>query len=66
MNQAIEVTSRLFDLLTQNIVGVEIENIGHKIKSILVVRDLGVQTREVEPISQVVLINFAKVFVATG
>lgn len=58
------MTSRLLDLLSQIIVGIKIENVGYEIQSILVVRDLGVQAREVESIGQVVLINFAEVFIS--
>jgi hypothetical protein len=58
------MTSRLLDLLSEIIVGIKIENVGYEVQSILVVRNLGVQAREVESIGQVVLINFAEVFIS--
>jgi hypothetical protein len=66
MNQAIEVTGGLFDLLAQIIVGVKIENVRHKVKGVLVVGNLGVQPGEVKPIGQVVLVDFAEVFITAG
>ncbi len=58
------MTSRLLDLLSEIIVGIKIENVGYEVQSILVVRNLGVQPREVESIGQVVLINFTEVFIS--
>jgi hypothetical protein len=65
MDQAIEMTSRLLDLLPQIIVGIKVEHVGHQVKSILVVGDLGVQAREVEPVCEVILIDFAEVFISS-
>jgi hypothetical protein len=58
------MTSRLLDLLSEIIVGIKVENVGYEVQSILVVRNLGVQAREVESVGQVVLINFAEVFIS--
>lgn len=55
---------RLLNLLPHIVVAVVVENIGDEIERILVVLDVCVQAREVEPVSQVVLVDFAKVFVA--
>lgn len=58
------MTSRLLDLLSEIIVGIKVENVGYQVQSILVVRNLGVQAREVESVGQIVLINFAEVFIS--
>lgn len=58
------MTSRLLDLLPQIIVGIKIENVGHQVQSILVVGNLSVQAREVESVCQIVLIDFAEVFIS--
>lgn len=65
MDEAIKVTSRLLDLLPQIIVGIKVENVGHQVQSILVVGDLGVQAREVESVCQVILVDFAEVFISS-
>lgn len=57
---------RLLYRLAHVIVAVEIEDVSDEVESILIIGDLGVEAREVESIRQVVLIDFAKVFVALG
>lgn len=59
------MTSRLLDLLPQIIVGIKVENVGHQVQSILVVGDLSVQAREVESVCQIILIDFAEVFISS-
>lgn len=54
------------DGFSHRIVAVEVEDIGDQVESILVVLNLGVQARQIEPISQVFLVDLAKVFVAPG
>jgi hypothetical protein len=66
MDKAIEMTGRLFDLLPQIIIGVEVEDIGHEIERILIVRDLGVQTSQVEAIRQVILVDLAEILISSG
>ena len=66
MNQSIEVTGGFFDLLTQIVVGIKVENVSHKVKGVLVVGNLGVQPGEVKPIGQVILVDFAKVFITAA
>jgi hypothetical protein len=51
-------------LLPQIIVGIKVENVGHQVQSILVVGNLSVQAREVESVCQVILIDFAEVFIS--
>ena len=60
------MTSRFLDLLAHIIVAVEIEDIRDKIESVLVVLDIGVEAGEVEAVGEVVFVDFAEVFVATG
>ena len=55
----------LLDLLSHLIVAVEIEDIGDEIKSVLVVLDIGVEACEVEAVGEVVLVDFAEVFIAS-
>ena len=58
------MTSRLLDLLAHLIVAVEIEHIGHKIQSILIVLHLSVEASEIEAVRQVILVDLAEVLVA--
>lgn len=66
MDKTIEMTGRLFDLLSQIIIGIEVEDIGHKVERILIVGDLSVQTSQVEAIRQVVLVNLAEILISSG
>lgn len=66
MDKTVEMTGRLFDLLAQIIIGIEVEDIGHKVERILIVGDLGVQTSQVEAIRQVVLVNLAEILISSG
>lgn len=58
--------SRLLNRLTHLVVAVEVKHIGDQVQCILVVLDLGVETCQVEPVGEVVFVDFAKVLVATG
>lgn len=64
MDQAVQVSRRLLNGLPHIIVAVEIENVGDEIERILIVLHLGVQPRQVEAVSEVVLVDLAKVLVA--
>jgi hypothetical protein len=55
----------LLNLFPLIIVAIQIKNVRHQIKRILVVLDLCIQTRQVEPIGQIVFVDFAKVLVAS-
>lgn len=55
-----------FYRLAHLVVAVEVEHIGYQVQRILVVLDLRVQTRQVEAVCQVLLVNLAKVLVAAG
>jgi hypothetical protein len=64
VHEAVEVPGRLLNGLTHLIVALEIEDIGDEIQCVLVILNLGVETRQVEPIGKVVLVDFAEVLVA--
>jgi hypothetical protein len=54
----------LFNLFPHLIVAFDIQYVGNKFQSILVVLNLRLQTSEVESVREVVFIDLAKVFVA--
>lgn len=66
MNQAVQMTGRFLDLLTQVVVCIEIEDVCYKIQCILIVWHLGIQASQVEAISEVFLVYFAEILVASG
>lgn len=66
MDKSVQVASRFLDLLTKVVVRIEVENVGHEVQCILIVRDLGVKAGKVETIGQVFLVDFAKVLVSAG
>lgn len=59
------MTGRLLDRFPHIIVAVEVKDVGDEVQGILIVLDLGVEARQVETVRQVVLVNFAKVLVAS-
>lgn len=66
MHKTVQVSGRLFYCFPHLIVAVEVEHVRDEVECILVVLDLGVQACEVEPVGEVIFVDFAKVFVATG
>jgi hypothetical protein len=64
VDEAIEMPRRLLDLLPQVIIRIVIEHICNQIQSILVMLNLSVQTRQVESVRQVFLVDLAEIFVA--
>lgn len=64
MHEAIQVPRRLLDGLAHLIVALEIKDIGDEIQGILVILDFRVKARQVEPVGEVVFVDFAKVLVA--
>lgn len=64
VNQPVEMTSRLFNLLAHIIVAVEVEDISDEIEGILVVLNICVEASEVEAVCQVIFVDFAEVFVS--
>jgi hypothetical protein len=57
------VSRRLLYLFPHIIVAVEIEDVGYEVERILVVLDFGVEARKIEAVGEVLLVNFAEVFV---
>lgn len=66
MYQAVKMSCALLDLVAHVVVDLHVEDVRHKVERILVVLHFRVQTSKVESVCQVVFINFAKVFIATG
>jgi hypothetical protein len=64
MHQPVEMAGRFFNLLTQIIIGIEVKHVCHEVESILVIGNFRVQTSEVEPIRQVILVDFTKVLIS--
>jgi hypothetical protein len=58
------MASRLFDRFTHVILAVKVEDIGDEVESILIVLNLGVEASEIETVCQVLLVDFAEVFVS--
>ena len=56
---------RLLNLVTHIIITVEIEDVGDKIKSVLVVLNVCIESRQVEPVCEVVFVDFAIVLVTS-
>lgn len=47
------------------VVAIDVKDVGDQVESILIILYLGVQTRQVEPIGQVLLVDLAKVLVSS-
>jgi hypothetical protein len=60
------VAGRLFDCFAHVIFAVKVKDVCDEIKSILVVLNLGVETREIETVCQVLLVDLAEVLVSAG
>lgn len=56
---------RLLNLITHIIIAVEVKDVSDEIKSVLVVLDVSIESRQVEPVREVVFVNFAIVFIAS-
>lgn len=65
MDETVQVPSRLLYCFPHVIVAVKVEDIRDEVEGVLVVLDLGVEPGQVEPIGDVVLVDFAKVFIAS-
>ena len=64
MHQAVKMPCAFLDLLAHIIVDFHVEDIGHKVQGILVVLDFRVKPCEVEAIGEIVLVDFAEVFIS--
>ena len=65
MNQAVEMPGRLLNLVTHIIITVEIKDVSDKIKSVLVVLNVCVESRQIEPVCEIVFVDFAIVLIAS-
>lgn len=66
MDQSVEMPGAPLYLFPHVVVYFHVEDIGDQIQSILVVLYFCVEACEVKTIRQVVLVDFAKVLIATG
>jgi len=66
VDETVEMSSRLLDLLPHLIIAVKVENVRHQVERVLVMLHLGVKVRKVEPVGKVIFIDFAEVLVASG
>jgi hypothetical protein len=64
MHQAVKVACALLDLLPHVVVDFHVKDIGHQIECILVILHFCVQSSQVEAIREVILVDFAEVFIA--
>lgn len=58
------MTSRFLDLLAQLVIRVEIEDIGDEVQRILIILHLGIETSQVEAISEIIFVDLTEVFVS--
>lgn len=66
VNQAVQMPSRLLNLLTHLILTFELKDIRDEVQSVLIVRYFSIKTSKIESIRQVFLVDLAKVFIASG
>src|SRR5690606_2024445 len=66
MHQTVKMPCTLVDLFPHFILAIHIKNIRHKIQRMVVVENFVLQAREVEAVRQILFVNLAEVFVATG
>jgi hypothetical protein len=64
VHEPVQVPRRLLNLLAHLVVALDVEHVGDELERVLVVLDLGVEPRQVEPVRQVVLVDVAEVLVA--
>lgn len=55
---------RFFDLLSHIIITVQVKDISDEVESVLIVLYIRVESSQVETVREIVLIDFAEVFVA--
>ena len=66
MDEAVEMPSRFLNCFPHVVVDVHVEDVRDEVERILIIGYFSVKTSEIEPIGQVVLVDLAKVLVATG
>lgn len=65
VNKAVKMSCGLFDLLAHVIFAIKVEDVGDKIKGILVVLNFRIKACQVEAVGEVFFVDLAEVFVAT-
>ena len=65
MHQPVEMACALLDLLPHIVVDFHVEDIRHQVEGILVILHFGVEACKVKSVGEVVLVDFAKVFIAS-
>ena len=60
------MSGRFVDVVANVIVTVEVEDVGDEIEGVLVVLNFGVQASEVEPVIEIVFVDFTEILVAAG
>ena len=60
------MTGRLLDRFAHVVFAIEIKDVCDEVKGILVILNFGVETREVEPVGQVLFVYLTEVLVSTG
>jgi hypothetical protein len=66
VDETVEVTGGLLDLLAHVVFAVEVEDICDKIEGVLVVLNFGVEAGKIEAVGQVFFVDLAEVFVPAG
>jgi len=65
MNQAVQVPRRLLNLLPHFIVTVQVEHISDQVECVLIVLNISIESRQVESVRQIILVNFTEVLIAS-
>lgn len=60
------MSRRFLDLLSHIIVTVEVEDIGDEVKGVLIVLDIRIEPSQIEAVCEIIFVNFAEVFIASG
>jgi hypothetical protein len=60
------MTCALLNLISHIVVDLHVEDIGHEVQRILVVLHICIEAGEVEAVGEVVLVDFAEVFISAG
>lgn len=66
MNEAVEVTGRAFNFLTHLVIAIVIKDVSDQVQSVLVMLNVDIETCKIEAVGDIVFVDLAKVFVATG
>ena len=60
------MSRRFLDLLSHIIVTVEVEDIGDEVKGVLIVLDIRIEPSQIEAVCEIIFVDFAEVFIASG